>query len=111
MSNKIKTHAIRQYLIRVKDKDPKMVTNTEWNNAREKINEVINNPDKIVHNKKELPQIHIIGKVAVPVGVRGEKQGKYKPYDSTDQTLYAPTVYCTETFTGGKHDETQKQGA
>lgn len=111
MSNKIKTHAIRQYLVRIEGKDPKMVTNTEWKRAREMINEAVNNPDRIVHNKKDLPQIHIKDKAAVPVGVKTEKKGNYDPYQSKDQTLYVPTVYSTETFVGGRYDGTKKQGA
>lgn len=111
MSNKIKTHAVRQYLVRVKGLDPRMATDTEWDDARSKINEAVNDPDRIVHNQTDLPQIHIKEKFAVPVGVPAEQQGKYRPYDSTDDDKWVPTVYSVETFVGGRYDETRRQGA
>ena len=110
MSNKIKTHAVRQYLIRIQDLDPRMVSNTEWKAARDKINEAVNNPDRVVHNKSDLPQIHIKGKIAAPVGVPAEKQGEYRPYGATDDVKWVPTVYSTETFVDGRYDGSAKQG-
>jgi hypothetical protein len=111
MSNKIKTHAVRQYLVRIRDVDPRMATNTEWNDARCKINEAIKDPDRVVQKSDDLPQIHLKGDMAVPVGVPGDGQGEYEPYDSSDDVKWVPTVYSVKSFAGGKYDGTRKQGA
>ena len=111
MSNKIKDHAVDQYFIRIKDMDPRMVTNTEWKQAIEIINDAVENPDRIVHNKRDYPQVHIKGKLVIPVGVSSGRGTKLKPYTDKSEDLCVPTAYNVETFIGGRYDNTQKQNA
>jgi len=91
-------HAINNYLRRVKGKNPN-ASILERSLAESEIKEAVEQPDKILSTEENKPQVHIKGNIAVIVGVRGEKEGHYKPYnDFEEDDIVVPTVYESKTF-------------
>lgn len=95
----IEQHAIDEYGERILNKQGDEFTDDMHMVARLEIINAVTSPDLIYHGKKDMPQIHVYGNFAIPVGVRGEEEWETMPYESLDDELVVKTVYPAQTFT------------
>lgn len=92
-------HAKNNYLKRIEGYEE--VHNSLWKRivAENKIKEAVKNPDKIIAEEEDKPQVHIKDNLAVIVGVETDEQGQYKPYtDLEEDNIVVPTVYESSVF-------------
>lgn len=104
-------HAIDSYFRRLKDKGIEESTREEMAEAKSDIVMAVIDPDKIHHEEKDRPQIHLRGDVAVVTGVKTGEEDSYGPYETLSDDIVVPTVYHRETFEKNYNDGRTKARA
>lgn len=104
-------HALHQYAKNVLDKRPEELTAEERVKIRKEITRAVIEPEEVYHEKKEMAQIHIKGRIAIPVGVDTDDNRSLGPYENLMQDLKVPTVYRDEVFRSKASDANDKAAA
>lgn len=107
---RVTKHAVVNYIRRVFNEDPDLASVDTYRDAELEIVKAVYNPDEVVHNIEDKPQVHIRNGAAVIVGEEDASKGytsngnpKLVPYDNLKGYLIVPTVYTEGWIKNSKH--------